>query len=267
MRIRLLAMDLDGTLLNSDKVITPRTLQALQRAQAMGVRTTIATGRMFSSAEYFGRQMDANAPLVCCNGGMVQAMGEDEPLFARYLAPIVVRRLLTLCHERDWYVQWYIGKDILAEDFRPEYFQAYRTVRDFKVKEVGLAFPDYTENVLQCVVRDSRGKVSEIVEELGRYFTAEEICPQQNTSFSVDLTPPSVNKALGLQALASSLGILPEEIMACGDADNDLAMLRYAGISVVPANGLPQAKDLASHLTDSCDADGIAKAIENLLLR
>ncbi len=266
MAIRLIAMDLDGTLLNSDKLISARTFAALQRAQKLGVKTTIATGRMFLSAEYFGRQIAANAPLICCNGGMVQEMGGTRPLFAHYLQPAVVQRLLTLCHERGWYVQWYIGNDILAEDFRPEYFQAYRTVKNFRVREVGSSFLDYTEKVLQCVVRDGHGQIDAVVAELQQHFTAKELCPQQNTAFSVDLTPPMVDKSVGLSALADSLGITPAEIMACGDADNDLAMLRYAGTSVVPANGLPQARELASFLTDSCDDDGIARAIEELVL-
>ena len=265
MAIKLIAMDLDGTLLNSDKLISPGNLQALEKARNKGVAVTIATGRMFLSAEYFGRQIEANAPIVCCNGNMVQSMGEREPVFVRLFPQETVRELLTLCHERGWYAQWYIGNDILAEDFRPEYFQVYRTVQNFKVREVGADFLSYTENVLQCVVRDARGRIGEIVEELTRHFTPREICPQQNTSFSVDLTPPEVNKALGLRALAESLDIRPSEVMACGDADNDLAMLEYAGTSVVPANGLPQAKALASCLTDSCDEDGIAKAIQQLV--
>lgn len=265
MGIRLIAMDLDGTLLNSDKLISPYTMEVLHKVQALGVKTTIATGRNFLSAEYFGQMIGANAPIICCNGGMVQDIGATRPLFARYLSADVVRRLLSLCHERNWYAQWYIGNDILAEDFRPEYFQVYRTVQNFKVREVGADFLSYTENVLQCVVRDARGRIGEIVEELTRHFTPREICPQQNTSFSVDLTPPEVNKALGLRALAESLDIRPSEVMACGDADNDLAMLEYAGTSVVPANGLPQAKALASCLTDSCDEDGIAKAIQQLV--
>ena len=75
--IRLIALDLDGTLLNSEKRISPRTMAALQAAMQKGVRVTIATGRMMAGAAMFGRQFGANAPLICCNGGVVQGMDDE----------------------------------------------------------------------------------------------------------------------------------------------------------------------------------------------
>ena len=237
MSIKLIALDLDGTLLNSEKKITPRTLAAIHEAQAKGVGVTIATGRMFKGAEIFGRQIGANAPLVCCNGGVVEAMGADYPMFARYLEPPVVRRLLQFAHRRGWYLNWYIGNDVLVERYEEDYFYAYRTVKDLPIKEVGDRYLDYTKNVFQCVLRDLSGHVAEKEREIRQQFGTS-ILAQQNTGCS----------------------------MECGDGDNDLAMLRYAGTAVVPANGLASAKALATYHTDSNDEDGIAKAIEELVL-
>ena len=109
MSIKLIALDLDGTLLNSDKLISARTLAAIKAAQNKGVKVTIATGRMFSSAEFFGQEIQANAPLICCNGGLVQEMGKAEPLMVRYLASEAVKKILSTCHENNWYINWYIG--------------------------------------------------------------------------------------------------------------------------------------------------------------
>ncbi len=265
MSIKLIALDLDGTLLNSEKKITPRTLAAIHEAQAKGVGVTIATGRMFKGAEIFGRQIGANAPLVCCNGGVVEAMGADYPMFARYLEPPVVRRLLQFAHRRGWYLNWYIGNDVLVERYEEDYFYAYRTVKDLPIKEVGDRYLDYTKNVFQCVLRDLSGHVAEKEREIRQQFGTS-ILAQQNTGCSMDLTPIGVDKALGLSWLAESRGLTPDEVMACGDGDNDLAMLRYAGTAVVPANGLASAKALATYHTDSNDEDGIAKAIEELVL-
>jgi Cof subfamily protein (haloacid dehalogenase superfamily) len=265
MSIKLIAMDLDGTLLDSEKMISARNLAAIEAAKRQGVYVTVATGRMFLSAAYFGRAMGANAPLICCNGGMVQQMDAAEPVFERQFPSETVRELLDLCHARDWYVQWYIGKDIYAEDFRQEYFYAYRTVRDFKLIEVGDAYASHTEHVIQCVARDLQGRVPEIVAEINERF-AGRVCPQQNTGQSVDLTPPHVDKALGVSALAARLGLSADEVMVCGDADNDLPMLRWAGTAVVMANGLPQAKELATYQAASNDDDGVGRAIEELVL-
>ncbi|MCI6751742.1 MAG: HAD hydrolase family protein, partial [Selenomonas bovis] len=77
--IKLIALDLDGTLLNSEKRVTPYTRDVLRRVMARGVHVTLATGRMIGGAAYFGRQVGVNAPLICCNGGVVQGMDAPEP--------------------------------------------------------------------------------------------------------------------------------------------------------------------------------------------
>ena len=235
--IKLIALDLDGTLLNSEKRVTPYTRDVLRRAMARGVHVTLATGRMIGGAAYFGRQVGVNAPLICCNGGVVQGMDAPEPLFLRCLPQETVCRLLTLCHARGWYANWYIGREIFVEHFDAAYFHAYRTAEDFKVR-------------VAVVERELPG----------------EIAAQQNTGTSADLTPPGVTKALGLSFLMEQYGLTPAEVMACGDADNDLPMLRFAGTAVVPENGLPEAKALATYHAASNDEDGIAKAIEQLVL-
>lgn len=265
MAIKLIAMDLDGTLLNSDKLVSQRSLDVIQAAKEKGVGVTIATGRMLQSAEYFARIIGVNVPMVYCNGSVVQGVGEEEPIFRRTFPEEVVRRLLTMCHEKGWYIQWYIGRDIFAEDYRQEYFYSYRTTEDFTIREVGDRFLEYTQGVVQCVVRDMSGGISDIVTEIRREF-GNAVLPQQHTGFSVDLNPQGVHKDVGLAALVEHLGIKREEVMACGDADNDLDMLRFAGVSVVPANGSNEARALADYLAESNDADGIAKAIEKLVL-
>ena len=263
--IRLIALDLDGTLLNSEKRITSRTIAALQAAMKKGVYVTIATGRMLLGAAQFAAQVGMNAPIIACNGGVVQGADDAEPLFVRHLPSGTVRSILSICHERGWYANWYIGRDVYVEHFDEAYFYAYRTIGHFQLKEVGDRFLDYTDDVIQCVIRDLDGNVAEKVAVLqaalpGRFQA------QQNTGTSADLTPNGVNKALGLEFLMKHYGLSPENVMACGDADNDLPMLAFAGTAVVPANGIDAAKALATYHAASNDEDGIAKAVEDLVL-
>lgn len=265
MAIKLIAMDLDGTLLNSAKQVSPGNLAAIEAAKAKGVGVTIATGRMYNSAEYFGRIIGANVPLVCCCGGLVQAIASEVPVFARYYEPAFVRAFLDFCLARDWYLQWYIGKGIFAGDYRPEYFAVYRTVQGFAVHEVGRDYPAYTEKVLQFVVRDLTGQLPAILRELEQAFPGKFVATM-NVATNADLLPPGIDKAAGVAALMRHLGLTPDEVMCCGDAENDLSMLRFAGTSVVPANGQPAAQALATYHAPSCDEDAIARAIEDLVL-
>ena len=231
MAIKLIALDLDGTLLTSDKTITVRTKDILARAMARGVTVTIATGRMLCSALHFARLLGSRAPVVCCNGAYV-GTGTDAPLFARYFDPTFVGEFLAFCYARDWYVNWYSGAEIYAPTYREDYFTAYRTTANFRVHA---AFGDA-------------------------------VCVQQNTGTSVDITPPGTSKAVGVRALADALGLTMDEVMVAGDADNDVEMLAMGAFSVVPANGLPAAKERASYVTASNDENGIAAAVEKFVL-
>lgn len=268
MAIKLIAFDLDGTLLNSQKEITPRTLAAIKAAQERGVHVTISTGRMFCSAEQFAKEINVNAPVMCCNGGIVQEVGADKPIFARYLAEDVVRKMLTVCYEKHWYVNWYIGNDIYVPKLDWDYFYAYKTTaKSMRFVEVGDNYLQYTKHVPQCVLRDLTGHAYDKSEELLR-LVGGGFELQQNTGMTIDLSPVNVDKATGLKWLAEEYyGLTADEVMACGDGDNDLAMLRYAGTAVVPSNGKDEAKALATYHAESNDSDGMAKAIEELVLK
>ena len=264
MAIKLIALDLDGTLLTSDKKITTRTKDILARAMSRGVTVTIATGRMLRSALYFARLLASDAPVICCNGGYV-GKAEGAPVFARYFDPALTREFLTFAYERDWYVNWYIGTEIYAPEYREEYFAAYRTTAHFVVNGVGRDFLRYTENVPQFVLRELDEGIDSYVRAVQERF-GDQLVPQQNTGTSVDINPPGVNKAVGVQALADAMGLTLDEVMVAGDADNDYEMLEMGAFSVVPENGLPGAKERARYITASNDANGIALAIEKFVL-
>mgnify|MGYP000861229383 FL=1 len=264
MAIKLIALDLDGTLLTSDKRITTRTKDIIARAMARGVTVTIATGRMLRSAVYFARLLASDAPVICCNGGYV-GRAEGAPVFARYFDPLLAREFLTFCYEQDWYVNWYRGMDIYAPMYREDYFAAYRTTANFVVNEVGNDYLRYTENVPQFVLRNLDEGISPYLKTVQERF-GDAVLPQQNTGTSLDINPPGVSKAVGVQALADAMGLTLDEVMVAGDADNDFEMLEMGAFAVVPENGLPAAKERASYVTASNDANGIAAAIEKFVL-
>jgi len=264
MAIKLIALDLDGTLLTSDKTVTTRTKDILARVMARGVTVTVATGRMLRSALHFTRLIASDAPVICCNGGYV-GKAEGEPVFARYFDPMLTREFLTFAYTRNWYVNWYSGMEIYAPEYREEYFTAYRTTAHFKVNGVGSDYLRYTEHVPQFVLREMDTGIGAYVRAVQEHF-GDRLVPQQNTGTSVDINPPGVNKAVGVQALADAMGLTLNEVMVAGDADNDYEMLEMGAFSVVPENGLPGAKERARYVTASNDANGIALAIEKFVL-
>ena len=264
--IRLIVLDLDGTLLNRDKEVSAKNRAALRAAMDAGVYVTLATGRMLNSALYFGRLIAANAPLIACNGALVQAADGARPVFARTYPKALAQEFLRFAIGRGWYVQWHSGVEIYSTDYRPEYFDAYRTVPGFTVRSVGERYLDYTDDVLQFVLRDRTGErmPAMLAELAARFPGAFEVT--LNVPQVADIMMPGVTKATGLAALAEYLSVTPDEVMACGDADNDLTMLRWAGTAVVPGDGQQAAKDLATYIAPPCDEDAVAAAVEKFVL-
>lgn len=265
MAIKLIVTDLDGTLLNDDKEITAQTIETMRRAQAEGILVTVATGRMYTAAVHFAKQIGVDLPVICCNGGQVKKVGE-EPIFARHFSASVAGAVIAECYRRDWYVQWYIGDQAYAKEFSPQFFGNYKRIENFNVNEVGADFQPYLNGVIQIVIRDLGGRIGTIREVLGAKFGGQ-VTFQQHTDISVDVTPQGINKAVGIAALIKTLGIKKEEVMAFGDADNDIAMLAYVGTGVAMENALDQVKEVADLITGDCNHDGVAAAIERYVLK
>lgn len=266
MAIKLIVTDLDGTLLNDQKQVSDRTIAAIRAAQAQGVKVTVATGRMHVAAAYFARKIGADVPVISCNGGLVKEVDGNGIVFANCFAPEVTHAVLAECYQNDWYAQWYIEDRIYAKEFRPEMFSGYKMIEGFKVSEIGDAFSAYTDGVIQIVIRDANGRIAGIQEKIREKF-GDRLELQQNTDVSVDITPPGIHKAVGLRHLLEKLGLKRGEVIAFGDADNDLAMLRYAGLSIATKNAIDEAKAIADYVTDDCNHDGVAKAIERYVLK
>ena len=203
MTIKLIALDMDGTLLNRQKLVPEKNALAIKKAMDKGIYVTIATGRMPASASYFAKQLNMNCPVVSCNGGVVKDLNTGN-------------------------------------------------------------FEKYTENVTQLVVCNLNGKIQEIQDELADIFK-NRIGLQQNTGYTMDITPPGIDKAVGLSKLAQYLQIDKSEIMASGDGDNDLAMIEYVGLGVAMENAIDDVKNIAQFITKDCDEDGIAYVIDKFI--
>lgn len=264
MTIKLIALDMDGTLLNRQKLVSQKNALAVKQAMDKGIFVTIATGRMPASASYFAKQLKMNCPVISCNGGVVKSLDTDKIIYEAHFPKNTIKTLITMCYAKNWYIRWYIGNTIYVRYIDMNMFPAYKTTKGLNIVEVGENFNDYLENVTQIVVCNFEGKIQQIYEEIASTF-GNRIGLQQNTGYTMDITPPGITKSVGLSKLAEYLNIKREEIMACGDGDNDLTMIKYAGIGVAMENAIDDVKNVAQFITKDCDEDGIAYAIEKYL--
>lgn len=264
MAIKLVAVDMDDTLLNSDLTVTARTREAIRRAQAQGVIVTIATGRMFTSALPYARQLAMTAPIITYNGGMVRAIDSDAPLFHQEIAADVAQGILALARERGWYMQSYWQDELYVVE-RCAKARSYEALAGISAKPIGEALYTLEHMPTKMLSMAEPELLQEIEQTLNEQFAGRIFTATSKDTY-LELTHPAVNKGHALAVLAEHLGIDRTEIMAIGDSNNDYPMLEYAGWGVAMGNAADRVKGVAQAVTADNDADGVAKAIETYVL-
>ncbi len=263
--IRLVALDLDGTLLRSDKTISERTLQTIQTARDQGVVVAIATGRMYSTARAYGRILGlGDMPMVLYAGGLIQTVESGKKLYEKAISVEDAKDVLAIAKEKGWQMQTYID-DVLRVAVSDHWVQEYE-------KKTGANAVICGDDVYQpqgpCNKILSRGTHEELLQR--KAYIDRQLPGKLQVLFSEDtfleIMPIGVNKGTGLQRLADLFGVSIEETMAVGDSQNDIDMLKAAGLSVTMENAHDEIKKIAGYVTASNDEDGVAQAIEKFVL-
>ncbi len=265
MTIKLVALDLDDTLLDNTQTVSPRTKKAIIQAVAQGVTVTLATGRMYSSAVPYARQLGLDVPIITYNGGLIRSSLSEETLFHQPIDSGVTSRVMALFRERGWYIQSYL-EDVLYVRELDENAKLYERVSGIKAVPVGdrlYSLPGVPTKLLAMAKPEKLQQIYEIVQDA----FGDDLYITFSKPTYLEMTHPTVNKGRALEFLAARLNISREEVMAVGDSNNDLDMLKYAGWGVAMGNASEKVRAAAQAVTSGNDADGVAEAIEKFVLR
>lgn len=277
MAIKVIAVDIDGTLTNDKKVITPRTREALLEAQRSGIRVVIASGRPSQGLRALGNELELEAHhgmLVSFNGAHVEDAQTGEVLFDQPIPHNLLKPLLDHLRQFDaipWVTE---GRVLYVEDAYPgdiyyrgnpiNIIKQERDACNLLVREVTslderIEFPQ--DKVLVAgtdtyLAEHWREMAAPFEGKLSAMFTAD---------YFFEFMAPGVSKGNALAGALPKLGIDPSEVVAFGDAQNDLSMLTWAGTGVAMGNATDEVKAAADMITLSNNEDGIAAALEKLL--
>jgi hypothetical protein len=271
--MKLIAFDLDGTLLTTEKELTAGNLAALERAARAGILLVPATGRFYGLIPENVRTLPWFRYFITVNGASVYDAQEGRALLRAEIpwrrAVEIMEHLDTLpviydCYMDDW---GWMTKSLYnqAADYAPhrhslETLQRFRTpVRELKAH---LARVGHDVQKIQMFFRDPALRLR-AMEDLRTRFP--DLAVTTSVPRNVELNSLEAQKGVALLRLAERLGIDPAATVAFGDDLNDVSMLRAAGIGVAMANASPEAKAAADLLTASCDESGVGKAIDRLL--
>lgn len=264
--IKLVAIDMDDTLLRSDNSVSQYTIDILRKVREAGVTVVIATGRMFQAARPMGMKLGlGDVPLIVYTGSMVARCESGKILSYEPMDMKLAKEILALGHEHNWYMQSYIH-DELYVPFRDERTDQYERNCHVKAHVLGDRFwtPEYPPLKLLVFERDHE-KMKKISELLISRFKNRMGYVFSNPEF-FEMNRPNTSKAHALEVLALHWGIDRHEIMTFGDGDNDVPMLSMTPWSFAVANANDHAKKAAHYVTASNNEDGVAKALSKYIL-
>lgn len=242
---KLIATDLDGTLLNSDKQISDENQRWIARAREAGIEPTIATGRhRLSVLDTYGKQLQIQIPIVTLNGGLVLAP-DGTVLMTNPLAQDEIRYLHQLANEYNTAWLAFTADDIINRD----------DILERRTK--------YDDIWLKYVFRCEDTRVLKQIHTRLREYGAFELSSADK--LNIEINPVGIHKAFGLEYVCQRLHIDRRQVIAIGDGLNDVAMLKWAGLGIAMANATDEVKAAADMVTESCDDDGVGRAIEKVL--
>ncbi|HZH32358.1 MAG TPA: HAD-IIB family hydrolase [Pyrinomonadaceae bacterium] len=284
--IRLLALDLDGTLLNSLGELSARNAGAIAAARAAGVRVALVTGRRFRDARPLALKLGLDVPVVAHNGALTKHARTLETVSASLLPLETAREVLRLgrAHRADPLVSddaagaGLLVYDHLRDTGGPvaEYIEWSRRIHGEEAERAILHVPSLEDYLQHAPIHITFSGTYTNIERLSLVFAAElgaraklmtTLYPSIDFGL-VDVIHPDVSKGTGLSAIADEHGLSPAEVMAVGDNHNDVEMLTYAGTRVAVSNAEPRVLELEGvQVTGSNDEDGVAAAIEKFILQ
>ena len=260
---RAIALDLDGTLTNHDKVVTPRTRQALLKAQELGTVIILASGRptygIVPVAECLELEKRGGY-ILSYNGGNIVNAKTGEKLFSQFLPDAVIPILYKYAKEKNHALLGYAGNEIITEMPDDQYVKEESRINKMNIRKVDNLLdalePHPTKLLMTGDPTDMIKAEEELVEILGEKMDIFRSAP-----FFLELVPKGIDKAQSLLRLLSKINLTPADLIAFGDGYNDLSMLKLAGVGVAMANAAPEVRADADYVTLSNEEDGVAEAL------
>lgn len=264
MPYKIVAIDLDDTLLDADKVCSERNAKALREAAAKGVHIVLTSGRALSSIAHYTKQLELDDYTIAIAGA--QVFDKDGNLiFSTSLPSDLAVKVMNWADDRNLHYQAYLADTGLTFPKREKYARFYEEHCNI----IGTVNPDL-KNMKDIVtpkilIVDEGDVIAKYKAEIKPEFP--ELKFENSQPEYLEVLNPETSKGNALKWLAESLNVPREEVMAIGDSELDVSMLKYAGMGVTVGNGSEIALKNADYITSDNDKDGVAEVIEKFIFR
>ena len=268
MNKKILVLDIDGTLTNSKKEITPTTLKALIRIQEMGHSVMLASGRPTPGMKRFASELcleKFGGYLLSFNGGKIVNCKTEEVVYQKTLPTDVIPELYEFAKENDCGIITYRGNEVLSGTRMDEYIELETRINAMPVTEVDNFVECITFPVNKCLMTAPIEKAEQLEKILQEKYH-NVLSVYRSEPFFIEIMPENVDKASSLDHMLPLIGLTKEDAICCGDGYNDITMIAYAGVGVAMANAREEVKKVADYITKSNDEDGLVEVIEKFVL-
>lgn len=287
---KLVAIDLDGTMLNQYGIVTQKTKNSIKKAQENGIEIMIASGRPIDSVKTISKEIGSENYFISGNGSIIYDIKKDEIIYENVLKKQKALEIIRICEENSIFYNVYTEKEIIAKNLQYNvlyYHKENLTKSEEDKTHVNIVedIYDYIEKtdskVLKVMICDKHQtifnaimrKLKEVedIEVLEVSHMSRKIIRQGTEEipieyFYTEISAKNVDKWTALEFLKEKMQISSEEIVAIGDNVNDKKMIEKSGYGIAMGQSAPQIKEIADYVTDSNVDDGVANALDKLLL-
>jgi Cof subfamily protein (haloacid dehalogenase superfamily) len=272
MKYKLICIDMDGTLLNDDKVISKENKAALKEAHDKGIHISVCTGRLFTSARNFSEMIGVKTPIIASNGAYIREKDQEKVIYQKILPKETCRKIYEIMKNFNVY-KFFNTFDIVASegDF-PDWYTYTRfnegLLEEQKVKlEVHSNFDNFIEEHDEILKYVAVSKEKDELEKARQALSILDDIEIVSSGFlNFEINAKGVSKGNAAKQLAEIYGIDRSEVICIGDSGNDLSMIQYAGIGIAMGNADEEIKLNADYITDTNNNNGVAKALRKFVL-
>ncbi|MGV6988005.1 sugar-phosphatase [Testudinibacter sp. P80/BLE/0925] len=267
-KYKLIALDLDGTLLNTQKEISPRNQAAISAAREQGAQVILASGRPHIGMQKYLKQLGMtgdNDYVLCFNGARVERVSDGRVINSKMLRGKDAKLVAAYARQFGLNTHAFSPTRGLITPQASHYTQHEADSNGIDFTLLDFAELDDDEPIIKSMMIDPPQLLQTIIDDMPSELRARYTIVR-SAPFFLEFIHPEVNKGAGVAALAQHLQIQPEEIICCGDAGNDLHMLQYAGLGVAMGNATDELKAIADYITADHNESGVAEVIEKFIL-
>jgi Cof subfamily protein (haloacid dehalogenase superfamily) len=266
MSYKMLVLDLDDTLLTDEHTISEKNKELLIKAQERGVMVVLASGRPTPAMVRYAKELELErfgSYIISFNGAVITDMSSNEPIFERSLTVDEIHSLHDFSLMHNVHIITYSDKGIVAES-SSEYIDVEKQLTGMPIHLVPSFKEEVSRSAVKCILLDDPAKLKKV--ETVLKAERKDLSVAISKPFFLEVMPMGIDKAASIDILAQKHGIGREQVVAVGNAGNDLSMIEYAGLGVWVDNVSPELRHKADYIVASNNNDGVAEVVEKFLL-